>query len=61
MLSDTKRQVINCKTVAAGWFIYLNCMMMHGSANVKNISLPSILFSDSSKCMLTMQCEFSVE
>jgi hypothetical protein len=35
MLSETKRQVINFKTVASGWLIYLNCMMKHGPANVK--------------------------
>jgi len=24
-----------CETVASGWLIYLNCMMMHRPANVK--------------------------
>jgi hypothetical protein len=24
-----------CETVASGWLIYSNCMMMHGPANIK--------------------------
>jgi hypothetical protein len=36
MLSHYERRVINSlKTVASGWLTYLNCMMMHGLANVK--------------------------
>jgi hypothetical protein len=35
MLSDTKRQVINLQKFPSGWLIYLNCVMKHGSANVK--------------------------
>jgi len=42
MLNETKLQVINLKTVASGWLIYLNCMMMHGPANVKVPLLPCI-------------------
>ena len=37
MLSDTKRRNKLCKTVASGWLIYLNCVMMPGPANVKKI------------------------
>jgi hypothetical protein len=31
-----KRQVINLREIVApSWLIYLNCMMMHGLANLK--------------------------
>ena len=43
MLSDTKsRQVKTCETVASGWLICLNCMTMHGPANVKSPSVPTV-------------------
>jgi len=32
-----KRQVNTYDTVASGWLIYLNSMMMYGPANVKNV------------------------
>jgi len=52
MLSHTKRQVINFETVATSWLIYLNCIKMHGLANVKLVmisfhllyGLPSVRF-----------------
>ena len=32
-----------CETVASSWLIYLNCMMMHGPANVKQLSIYTVL------------------
>jgi len=35
MLNKTNIKQKTYETVASGWLIYLNCMMMHGPANVK--------------------------